>query len=180
VSSIQKPGNPGADAAGGETGHALARLGEEPPRCHGNRKITRELAKQFAKVLLSDHSHTVESASNEVGLRANTVREAISRHDKSKCRTLEDEEICAILADAKTRHIHALRKYGFGSAGKGNGPGANWVKWQLEVQDPLHHPRPRNDVTLSGPNGGPIQHATLKEATVEELQAILHETEPQE
>lgn len=178
MSSIKKP-DEGAQAAGGEPKNQLARLGDGAPRVIGARTITKELALKFAKEMDSDLTHSVESASNAVGIRAGSVREAIQRFDKSRCRTIEDEEICSILATAKTKHIHALRKAGFGSSGRGNGPGANWIKWQLEVQDPVHHPR-RIEATLSGPDGGPIQHQTLKDATVEELLGIVRETEPQE
>ena len=139
---------------------------------NSQRVITRELAEKFAAILLSDFTHNVQSASDHVGLRARTVHEAIRRYNFGKCTTAEDEEICGILASAKEQHIHKLRQMGFASAVRDkNAPGAAWVKWQLEVQDPTNHPRNTDAATAGDLAQQSVR--SLKEMSVEELQDII-------
>lgn len=139
------------------------------------RVLTLELAERFAQVLCSQLAHTVESAAVEVGIRASTIREALSRLESDKCGSAEDEEICTVLAQAKASHILALRAAGFAAGGSANNAGTNWLRWQLEVQDPLHHPRKTESaVELSGPGGGPVQ----TENTVRYVVAVPPDEEP--
>lgn len=143
----------GAEQAGGK----LARI-DAPETGSVHRKITMEIALKFREALLADMSHSVESACATIGVRAGAVRQAIHRFHKDKCATPEDEAICMVLANAKTEHIQHLRKAGMVAAGRDrNGPGANWFKWQLEVQDPINHPRKLDlSAEVSGKNGRPI------------------------
>jgi hypothetical protein len=139
--------------------HALARPTEPlAARKIAVRVLTRALAEAFAVELLSDVSHTVNSAARAIGIKPSTVHKALARAQDDACRTLEDEEICDILAAAKESHIKKLREYGFVSAGKENRAGVTWLQWQLEVQDPRHHPRKQEfAVEMAGKDGGPIQ-----------------------
>ncbi len=116
----------------------------------GARVITLELAQRFAETLISDPTHSVHSASHDAGINPNAVRQALWRYDHDKCRTLEDEEICQVLAEAKARHIKALRHAGFVCAARDNRSGTSWVQWQLEVQAPLEFPR-KNDKVADAP-----------------------------
>jgi hypothetical protein len=142
------------------------------------RVVTMELARRFAELLAGDVTHTVESVASVLGVRACTIRQALSRFERDRCSSEEDEEICAVLAAAKERHIHELRRTGFLAAGNVNGPGANWLRWQLEVQDPVNHPRQnKTSVELSGPNGGPVRLG-VTEMTTEELLEVIRETDP--
>jgi hypothetical protein len=124
----------------------------------GARVLTMALAREFAEILCSDLSHTVQSAALEAGLRPSTVRDAIMRYEHDECKTLADEEVCELAYRAKSVHIKQIRAAGYMSAGKMNRAGTSWMQWQLEVQAPLEHPR-KQETTLavSGPDGGPIQ-----------------------
>lgn len=142
----------------------------------GQRAITLESAAAFAEVLLSDLSHTVESASLEVGINPYTARDAINRYRNDKCKTLADEEVCEVLFRAKTEHIKQIRAAGYISAGRGNRAGTSWAQWQLEVQAPLEHRRRTEaSVELSGKDGGPIE-------TESAVRYVVHvpEEEPEE
>lgn len=142
-----------------KTSTALAKqAGPQRQYRTGKRAITQELAAAFAEVLLSDLSHTVQSASLEVGLNPWTVRDAISRYNIDKCLSLADEEICEVLFRAKAEHVKQIRAAGYISAGRGNRAGTSWAQWQLEVQDPNEHRRKTEAaVELSGKDGGPIE-----------------------
>lgn len=140
--------------------HALARVDDSPRtrRRIGARVLTRELAEAFAAELVSDLSHSVESAALQSGLKPSTVRDAISRYQHDHCKTLEDEEICEIVLRAKTEHIKQIRHAGYLCAGKENRAGTAWMQWQLETQAPLEHPRKQEmSVEMAGKDGGPIQ-----------------------
>lgn len=132
------------------------------------RVITMELAQRFAEVLLSDLTHTVESASAECGLKARSVRQAISRYDEDDCGTDEDEAICGVLARAKERHLLELRRRGFMVASDDNRSATSWHQWQLEVQDPRHHSR-KSAVELTGAEGGPIKTQALSPETAAQV-----------
>ncbi len=142
------------------------------------RVVTMEVARRFAELLEGDPTHTVESVASVLGVRSSTIREALSRFERDKCSSEEDEEICAVLAAAKELHIHALRRKGFGDADRDNATGTSWLKWQLEVQDPVHYPRQnKTSLELSGPNGGPVRLG-VTEMTTEELLEVIRETDP--
>lgn len=129
-----------------------------PPPRPSRRVVTREKAQALADLLRTDPTHNVESAAVAVGLKGSTVREMLRRYSKDECATPEDEEIAEIIDDARAEHIHTLRKLGFVQAGDKNMPGVTYVKWQLEIQDPLGHPRKTETaVELSAPGGGPLQ-----------------------
>jgi hypothetical protein len=144
----------------GSTGGTLARVipvADTRVRV-GARVISKALAERFAEVLLSDVTHTAKSAALEAGIRPSTVRDAIHRYETDACRTLEDEEICQILVEAKEKHIQHIRAMGYFSAGKDNRAGTAWMQWQLEIQSPKEHPRKQQvDATLTGPDGGAIE-----------------------
>jgi hypothetical protein len=134
---------------GGKDGRIVLARGPVDARAHvrvGARVLTMELAEKFAAELLADASHSVESASFEVGLRPSTVRDAISRYLNDKCTSLEDEAVCEVVAKAKTEHVKKLRAWGYIEASKENRAGTSWAQWQLEVTDPLHHPRKQVEV----------------------------------
>lgn len=135
-----------------------------------------EVALAFAAELERDEAHSVETASSAVGVRARTVRDAIARHDSDKCGTDEDVEVCAVLAAAKAKHLLRLRRLGFDGAKGGNRAATGWLQWQLEVQDPLNHPR-KSAVELSGPGGKPIALG-VAEMSTDELVNIIRETDP--
>lgn len=124
----------------------------------GARVLTKDLAERFAELLTSDPTHSVESAAREAGLKPSTVRDALRRLNADQCRTLDDEEVCEIIAKAKDQHIKDIRAAGYMSAAKGNRAGTSWVQWQLEVQAPLEHPRKQEaTVELTGKGGGAIE-----------------------
>lgn len=125
------------------------------------RVVTMELARRFAEAMLGDISHSIESASHEVGLNPNTVRDCIGRYERDACETDEDEEICGVLAAARAKHIYELRKRGEVAGGDANGPGVAWYKWRLETQAPKEHPR-KEAVELTGKDGGPIETAAVQ------------------
>lgn len=132
----------------------------------------------FAAELANDPTHTMESAAAAVGLRSSSVvRECLSRYVNDKCGSPEDEEIGAILYEAKQKHIHELRKQGFEGAERANNPRVSWVKWQLEIQDPANHPR-KTAVELTGADGGPVKTQELSTMPTEQLLTILNQTEP--
>lgn len=134
----------------------------------GARVLTMELAQRFAELLTSDPTHSVESAAREAGLKPSTVRDALRRLNADQCRTLDDEEVCEVIARAKDQHIKDIRAAGYMSASKGNRAGTSWVQWQLEVQAPLEHPRKQeSSVELTGRGGGPIE-------TVNALRYVVH------
>jgi hypothetical protein len=145
--------------------NALARPLEPLPQYRiARRVLTRELAEAFAEELLSDVSHSVNSAARAIGIKPDTVKKALQRAHNDACWSLEDEEICDILAEAKEEHIRKIRGYGFVSAANGNRAGIAWMQWQSEVQDPVNHPR-RQDVSLemAGKGGGaPIAVASVQ------------------
>lgn len=148
------------DEQAGSESAALARadLPDQPAPRVGARVLTPELALAFAERLLSDVTESVESAALAVGLRPSTVRDAISRYNQDKCKTLADEEVCELVVRAKTEHIKQIRAEGFRSAGKENRAGTSWAQWQLEVQAPREHPRKQEmSVEMAGKNGGPIE-----------------------
>lgn len=143
-----------------EPQYPLARPVEPPrPRMIGVRIITLEKARQFAETLLSDVSHSVESASMAVGLKPSAVRKALERAHHDKCATLDDEEVCEILYAAKLSHIRNIRERGF--VLELDGKRTSWSQWQLEVQAPLEHPRGQSvALEMSGKDGGAIETAS--------------------
>lgn len=127
------------------------------------RVLTEDKARAIASTLASDVSHTIESAAPMVGLNPSTVREALRRYEQDECTTDEDEFIAGIIYQAKADQMKAIRVKGFDSAAGGNNAGVAWMKWQLEVRDPKHHPRhTQQSVELSGPNGGPVESIDTK------------------
>jgi hypothetical protein len=144
--------------AAGET--ALVAPDRTEPRQYrvGARVLTVELAREFAEILCSDLSHTVQSAALEAGLRPSTVRDALMRYEHDACKTLADEEVCELVYRAKSVHIKDINHAGYVSAGTKNKAGTSWAQWQLEVQSPLEYPR-KQETTLevTGKDGGPIQ-----------------------
>ncbi len=124
------------------------------------RVLTPESAARFEQELLSDLAHSVTTAAEAVDLNPNTVRDAINRYRRGEFESDQHAEVCRLFAVAKAKHIKELRSKGFDAARTANGPGVSWFKWQLEVQDPVEHPR-KSEVEVSGPDGGPIQHAVL-------------------
>ena len=141
------------------TGKLKLAKAPEPARRYniGARVLTMHAAQLFAEILSSDPTHTVESAAREAGIKPSTVRDALRRLNADQCRTLDDEEVCEVVARAKDQHIKDLRAAGYMSASKGNRAGTSWVQWQLEVQAPLEHPRKQEaTVELTGKDGGPI------------------------
>lgn len=134
------------------------------------RVISKALAQKFADVLLSDVTHTVQSAALEAGIRPGTVRESLRRWEADECGSLEDEEICEILAKAKEEHIREIRRLGYVCAGRDIRAGTTWMQWQLEVQAPKEHPRKQQiDQTISGPDGGPVG---ITQSTVQYVVAV--------
>lgn len=135
------------------------------------RVLTREVAEAFAAELRSDIAHSVNSAARRVGVKPDTVKKALQRAQNDTCFTPEDEEICDILAAAKDEHIRKLRSLGFESARKENRAGTSWMQWQLEVQDPINHPRKQDlSVEMAGKDGGPIAVG---------VQYVVHVPEPE-
>jgi hypothetical protein len=123
------------------------------------RKVTMELARRFAEEMKADIAHSVESASYAVGLNPNSVRDCINRYERGECDTEEDEEVCEVLAAAKSEHVRELRRKGHIASEDANGPGVAWFKWRLETGAPKEHPRKTESaVELSGPGGSPMQH----------------------
>lgn len=122
--------------------HALARPAEPArERTLSRSYLTKEIAERWADELLSDLSHTVESASAAVGVKAATIRKALERYREDSSKTLDDEEICNIIGNAKAQHIQALRRFGFIWGGDKNNAGVAWITRQLETQAPLEHGR---------------------------------------
>lgn len=136
-------------------------LANIPPPKPSRRVVTMEKAAAIAALLLDEKegmTHTVESASSTVGVKATTVRELLRRYRKDECATDEDESIAAVIDDAVVEHIRRMRLFGFITAGDRNTAGVTWARWQLEIQDPLNHPRKTETaVELTGKDGGAVQ-----------------------
>lgn len=137
------------------------------------RVLTVELARQIGETLLSDITHTIESASTACGVRAGTVREARRVFRENKDLTPEAEEIGALIDDAHAEHIRRLAKLGFQAAGNKsqNSPGVSWARWQLEIQAPDVYPR-KTALELSGPGGGPIETADATKQLDEKINGL--------
>lgn len=127
------------------------------------RVITEPIAQAIADIMRGDVTETVQSAALAVGVNPSGVREALRRYEHDECGSEEDERVCAILAAGKAAQMKDIRQRGFDSAEGGNSAGVSWMKWQLEVRDPLNNPRhTQQSVELSGPGGGPVQSETVR------------------
>lgn len=164
---------------------AIVKAAEPAPRKERHRVVTLELAQRIAAILLETddqaplglgHTHTIESASVAVGIRGGTVRELLRRYADGKCATEEDEEIGAVIDDARTEHLRRMRGLGFAAAGNNNRAGTSWIQWQLEIQDPKNHPR-KQALEVSGPDGGPVE--TKNDTTVRYVVSV-PPTEPED
>lgn len=152
--------------------HALAKLPAPLPEYRiARRVLTREIAQAFADELLSDVTHSVNSAARAVGIKPDTVKKALQRAHQDACWSLEDEAICDILAAAKEKHIKTIRRYGFLSAANGNRAGIAWMQWQSEVQDPINHPRRQVEISAGAAAQGESASAQVRLSYVVEVPA---------
>lgn len=144
------------------------------------RAITVELATRFRQEFESDRAHNIESAAFAAGINPSTVRDAMKRHRDNTANEGEDALVCQILADAHSAHIRRLRGEGFGHADGENAAGVSWLKWQLEVQDPLNHPRgAKLELEHAGKDGGPMQVQAVSTAEAAKQLAELAATDPE-
>ena len=139
------------------------------------RTLTLEVAEAFAAELARDSAHSIESAGHAIGINPNTLRSSITRYDRGECNSEADEEIGAILCEARAAHIRALREEGDRASKGKNVAGVKWAMWRLETQAPREHGR-RTHLELTGSEGGPVAVTQISRAeALEKLKLAIHE-----